>query len=730
MSTQPGLSEPVDLNKESIKKSLKAIDDAFKLEEKAVREAQVRLIRRAESFWQGQHDIFWNAQSNAWQTARDAVNDGLISEAQLLDYDKYVNIYKAHGKAIIAASSVEFPKYTFLPEDYDNPNDILASDAYAKVAEIIQRQNDGRNLLARAFYIRWNQDFLAIYNYHHFDPKFGFVPIQKENVEFTLDENGEPIPDAEGNIPPATITELEPKGREIFELYGPKHVTLPKYAMTLEDAPYLRLEKEFHISKVLDFLGKFRDDVKVQSYQFDDSDLRISDQYRRGGYPHVVTVSQLWLRPWAYWTLGKSADIDVELLKQEYPDGARVISVNDQIVVCINEKLDDHWTVEVHPDSDSIHSEPLGKDLICLNEIHNEVLQLTVETIKQSIPELFADPAVLNFKAYGMSEKAPGTVTPATPKAGFGLDAAFHETRSATLSKEVETFDRRLQEFEQLVVHAFPSIFGGTNVGGSKTFAEYAKSAQQALQVLALDYTPIVDCFAKAMKKAVKSFIDNMQGDSVSYTSKDPNKGIVSIFVDKAQASGNIGDVVLESAAQIPLSWSELRAIFMEMMGSNNPQLLSTFFNPENITYIKDIIGMRQLYVPGEADRKKQLFEIEELEGGVLDQPPGLPEAGMPAPMPQSSVMIDEADNHAIHIETIKVWEISEAGQACKKENPQGFANVMMHKKMHMMAMQAQQMQAQGPQGPTPANPEQESSDSLPPPPPLDQMGENDNVSH
>jgi hypothetical protein len=745
------------LDKTTLQRCFKDLVEAFNREEKNVRDHIRREIQFNECYWTGQHDVYWDSRNAAYLTPRSAFEAGITQNVDILDYDKYIATYRAHGKSIIAASSGEFPRFKFMPEDFNEPLDVLTAEIYTKIGKIIQQQNDGRRLFARAFYIRWNQHFVAIYNYNKEDLKFGTVLVESsQDVEkqvniancghcgsemdmgIGMEQMG-----MEGNpqmrcsecgndsIPPETstrteltqesVTRKEAQRREILEVFGPKHVRIPKYARRVEDIPYLCLAQDFHKSRIISELGRLNE-TKAATLFDDEKLLRLPDYAGEKG--DTLSVEQWWIRPWAYFTLEN--EIDTKVLAEIAPNGARLICIEGEPIGLIEEDLDDHWSISLSPTSDSIYDDPLGKDLIPLNQIQDELLQQTIEVIKQQIPELFADPNVLNFKAYGMVEKRPGTVSPAQARPGMSLEGGFYETHSASLSREVDIFSQNIQQLAQLVVHAFPSIFGGQLTGGTGTYAEYAKSAQQALQVLGLDYTPIVDAFAQATKKAVRSFIENVKGDKVSYSYSERGSPI-NLFIDKTQAVGKVGEVSIESASQIPLSWAELRAMIMDFIKTGNQQLLAALFHPENATIVKSIIGLDQFYIQGEPDRKLQHFEIKELLTQQTSEDPQVDPImqRVVGPTMKPSVAVSDSDNHAIHIEIIKIWRTSEEGQWNKINNPQGYDNVIAHEKQHQMFMVPPEMpggipgQQNGPEnnseGPKPGMPVGQPGGSQPP---------------
>ena len=72
-------------------------------------------------------------------------------------------------------------------------------------------------------------------------------------------------------------------------------------------------------------------------------------------------------------------------------------------------------------------------------------------------------------------------------------------------------------------------------------------------------------------------------------------------------------------------------------------------------------------------------------------------ETGQPlVPNEQSSIEIDpDVDNHEIEASICRSWLISSAGRLAKVENPEGYKNVLLHMKAHMMIVQQQQMAMQ-----------------------------------
>src|SRR5690606_208323 len=90
-------------------------------------------------------------------------------------YNKVVNVYRAHGEAVIAALSVDIPGVTFLPDDAQNPDDIDTAKNYAHAALLIQRHNKAEILFPFAIYTAWVSPLVAAYHYLKTDEKYGVL---------------------------------------------------------------------------------------------------------------------------------------------------------------------------------------------------------------------------------------------------------------------------------------------------------------------------------------------------------------------------------------------------------------------------------------------------------------------------------------------------------------------------------------------------------------------------
>jgi hypothetical protein len=198
-------------------------------------------------------------------------------------------------------------------------------------------------------------------------------------------------------------------------------------------------------------------------------------------------------------------------------------------------------------------------------------------------------------------------------------------------------------------------------------------------------------------------------------------------MIRTADLKGNIC-VHPEADETFPRLKSQQRAVLQQLFSLNDPLIQEALAEPANIGYIKNVLGLTELVVPGEDSRNKQLREIQQLlasapivvsahqsgvahsradevtrdpgsvprenqtittEAGASSAEHGTRDTGHPSQvLVLPSVPVDQLlDDHAVEFEECKRWANSEAGQAAKMTNPSGFANVRAHAEAHLRAM-------------------------------------------
>lgn len=737
---------------------LKQVADHFDQEDRPVRERQLRDWRRLKLLWEGFTRVWYSEVAHDWRIWDENI---INSDNDQAFYDKPINIFRAYLESIIAALSITVPGIKCYPDDADNPLDLMTAKAGDKIALLIKRHNNDALLFLHALYILCTEGMVACYSYPKEDEEYG---TYEENQYEDVTEEQYICPTCKAQIPDEVMTneildeympedadvalrdaiinkgmkfcpqcaalldpELQksslivtrlvgtttkPKSRICLECYGGLYVKVPNYAMKQADIPYLMFSYETHYSNVLDRYKDLRESLSPSGktgitsgglYDPYEQWARLSPQYR-GEYPlNNVTVRNCWLRPSAFEVLSNE---DAKLLKKHYPDGAKIVLVNDIYADSENECLDDCWTIMQDPMSDYIHKRPMGSLLVNVQEITSDIISLALQTIEHGISQTFADPGVLNFDQYRQTEVLPGGIYPAMAKTGKALGEGFFETRTATLSQEVLPFFQQIQQLGQMASGALPSLFGG-QIEGSKTASEYSMSRAQALQRLQNVWKMITMWWKDIYGKAIPMYIEEMKDDE-RQVELDEKGNFINVFVRIAELEGKIGRVELEANENLPITWSQRKDVYMKLLEAQNPKILEALTAPENIKNLAEAIGLDDFNVPGQNDVEKQYEEIRLLiNSEPIAQPPDEQQMMMamsqgiePQPIELPSVEIDyDLDNHQIEADICRTYLISPAGRLLKTENPDGYKNVLLHMKAHLEAIKQKMMEDMMAQG-------------------------------
>lgn len=729
--------------KDTVINLLKDIVEHYDTEDRFVRDRQLIDCKKYKLLWDGFTHIWWDEVAHDWR-----VYDELRQAESEEYYDKSINIFKAYLESIIAALSVTIPPIKCFPDDAENPLDLETAKACDKIAELIYKHNDVALVWLRAMYVYCTEGLVFGYNYSKNDKAYGVHKEKKyEDVEevhsYTscpncghqledlvlpddsevsdetkVEEDKDICPECRQIVNPErrteklTVTKLvgttdNPKSRQCIEVYGLTNVKVPIYARRAEECSYLKYSYELDFAIARERFGindtlrkKIIEGGGYQSgYDYYDVQARVPNQYLTDTPKTTVTINEWWFRPCAYHV--KEEIKDVKELSKKFPEGCKVTFVDDIFIKAESSKLDDHWTMTRNPFSESLHHDPLGATMVSVQDVTITLISLILQTIEHGIPQTFADPNVLNFKMYSKSKVSPGSIYPATPKAGKDMGTSFYEVRTATLPQEVIPFAQWVQSLGQVVSGALPSLFGGA-LEGTKTASEYGMSRAQALQRLQNTWKIFTIWWKEIFAKAIVSYIENMQEDE-KYVTKNAHGGYINNFIRMAELEGNIGNIEVEASENLPMTWMHKKESIMQLMQLNNPVLMQFLTNPQNLPKIKEAIGLTDIYMEGEEDREAEYAEI----GQLLASEPIIGEDGMEIP----SVDVDPIfDNHQLRFDIIRTYIISEAGRLAKLENEAGYRNLLLHAKAHHMQLmerakadaEAQTAQLEANNGPKP----------------------------
>jgi hypothetical protein len=182
-------------------------------------------------------------------------------------------------------------------------------------------------------------------------------------------------------------------------------------------------------------------------------------------------------------------------------------------------------------------------------------------------------------------------------------------------------------------------------------------------------------------------------------------------IIRQADLKGNIC-VHPEADETFPRLKSQQRGVLQQLFSVNDPVIQKALTEPANLGYIKNVLGLTEMVIPGEDSRNKQLREIQQLlaSAPVVVAPGfspasssdgdlstgtdaalkgGATNTSASAAIVLPSVPVDALlDDHAVEFEECKRWANSEAGQSAHMTNPAGFANVRAHADAHLRALQ------------------------------------------
>jgi len=258
-----------------------------------------------------------------------------------------------------------------------------------------------------------------------------------------------------------------------------------------------------------------------------------------------------------------------------------------------------------------------------------------------------------------------------------------------------------------------------------KTASGYALARDQAMGRLGLVWRRTKQFYADVLLLAVDAFRKNRPEDT-EIPLLGPDGVLDARSIRSADLKGNIC-VHPEADETFPRLKSQQRAVLQQLFGVNDPLIQRTLTEPANLGYIKNVLGLTEMVIPGEDSRNKQLREIQQLlaSAPIVVNVPVPPQVTSSVPLPVGaqhaaplspmntagagatqaspaapaghgthalvlpSVPVDQLlDDHAVEFEECKRWCNSEAGQSAHMTNPAGFANVRAHAEAHLRAMQ------------------------------------------
>ncbi len=553
-------------------------------------------------------------------------------------------------------------------------------------------------------------------------------------------------------VPLVTEIRRVANGQEVISVVGGLELNTPVWANEMHEYPYLQWSMEVHRAKLKASYPHAADKIQMGGPQSaDEVYARASRVAISQGLPtthpgdalfNLITFSRTWIRPWAFYAIEDKSVRDALLAL--FPDGCYAAFAGDTYCESRNETMDDCWRVMHALPGDGQNRPSVGDSLVQIQERYNTLSNIQAETYEYGIPPIYADPQVLDFDALSNQTAEPAAHYPARARPGQPLAAGFFQPAAAQVPPDLVRHQQELMgPVSQFLTGLFPAVFGG-EMESQKTATGYAMSRDQAMGRLGLVWRRLKQFYSDVMLLSVDCFRKNRPEDA-EIPILGPGGEFESHWIRLADLKGNI-QAYPESDETFPRLKSQQRGVIQQLMASSDPLIQQALADPANIGFVKSVLGLSDLVVPGEDSRNKQLREIEMLlhgapvaqaspcvlpheeenrrgggnslngegaRGGVdayaaqgssyvqnsnADRlKPVLPDALLP------SVPVDLLfDDHTVELEECRRWANSDAGQIAHVENPAGFANVRAHAEAHLRAIA---MAHAGPQNVSVPNP-------------------------
>jgi hypothetical protein len=522
-------------------------------------------------------------------------------------------------------------------------------------------------------------------------------------------------------------------GQEVISVVGGLELNTPVWANEMHEYPYLQWSMEVHRAKLKASYPHAEDKIQMGGpIQSDDVYARATRVAVSQGLPvthpgdalfNLITFSRTWIRPWAFYSIEDKSVRDALLAL--FPDGCYAAFAGETYCESRNESMDDRWRVMHALPGDGQNRPSVGDSLVQIQERYNTLSNIQAETYEYGIPPIYADPQVLDFDALANQTAEPAAHYPARARPGQPLAAGFFQPAPAQVPPDLVRHQQELMgPVSQFLTGLFPAVFGG-EMESQKTATGYAMARDQALGRLGLVWRRLKTFYADVMLLSVDCFRKNRPEDA-EIPILGPGGEFQSRWIRLADLKGNI-QAHAESDETFPRMKSQQRAVVQQLMASSDPMIQQALADPSNIGFVKGLLGLSDLVVPGEDSRNKQLREIDLLLAGVPVEMPAVAQTsvaqssvcggsdgerpgvdsldGAGSTYPAGSVGRLEGhrlkpvllgpsvpvdllfDNHVVELEECRRWANSDAGQIARVENPAGFANVRAHAEAHLRAI-------------------------------------------
>lgn len=684
----------------------------YRVEAIYAQRARTRRIGYARLFWNEIQYAYWNEQRGSfdYNGSNGALSQwGNNEDSTGPRYEFVTNFYQAYGLSFCALVSQDIPSLSIIPKSREVQEDITAAKVAQDVAEVVQDNNHPHESLETIARYLWTDGVVFQYWRYVVDgERFGYKTMPKIGLRQVA---GMSVPDDQGQ-------EKIPLGQECVDYLGGLEVAVPLFADRFHDYGWLQWSCEPDIAQLKEAYPHAAKGIQADSGL---SAEQVFERITRLGIKQNIpmgvpgdslaslpTFQRTWLRRWSFNRL-EDKELVAEL-KKLFPEGAYVAFAGFEYCESRSESMDAHWKVRHALPGDGQSRPAVGQSLISPQERYNTLSNLYQETMEYGVPAIYADPQVLDFDALANQAAEPAVHYPARARPGMPLAQSFFQPTAATVDASVlEVMNSLMGETAQFLSGMFPAVFGG-EMANNETASGYAMARDQAMGRIGLVWRGMKNFYAEGIGLGIELFKKNRPED-VEVPFAGENDQEKAKWIRLADFKGNVM-VKSEPDEGLPVTNSQQRAVLsqlLDMGAAMPPALAKALEDPNNLAWIKSVMGLADMTIPGEDSASKQMREIQILLSSGPNQfppqptPQQNPQTGqtvlvMVPPPPQPTVGINDLfDDNDLELQKCVDWANSDQGQDAAKTNPQGFQNVYLHAQLHakQVAQKAQQAMQQ-----------------------------------
>jgi hypothetical protein len=615
--------------------------------------------------------------SKGWSIGGEGglVADGLGDDSDT-EFRNNENIFFAYGQIITAALTGARPTCRFTANNLAQADDLNAAENAEAARQFVERNNPINDINSEGV------------RYLYTDGVYYYATSWNEETE-----------------------------QEDIEVFGALEVERSMTAKNLKDSPFLQLSQEkdktIWKEKFPEVAKKITGGNSGTSQNQFDRIARISANSGMGStmvtgdsFAHLVTGQVTWLRPSFYHEAGPQETQDK--LRQLFPRGVKVTFVGNTFCEAVEESMDERVKEVFAFPGDGANRPSIGNPLVEVQLRLNDLLDILYETFDHGIPWRWVS-SEIDLNAIADQQNSPGMTGQVKVSTGRPLsDYFFVETQLDVPASMITQIKSLENEVAQLMVGAFPALFGGTDLGANAAVGTTTIQRDQALGRLGQIYRYIKSGYAGCIEQAVLLAAEYRSGNISTELPGNAMTGSISLEVDFDALNKGGFKAHTDSDENFPEQWATKKNTFMAilMAAEKNPGGFAADMlkDPSNKSYAKYVIGLPDILLPEEVSRNKQLTEIGLLlKGSPLPNPElqqlvqtiqqtqaqGQPidqfeQQAKALPKQVSSVPIDKPyDNHNVEFQEVTDWVNSKEGQKQKLKNPSGFQNVEMHGMEH-----------------------------------------------